>query len=1052
MASKPTQTPEVLDRIHFDTLLKKGEQVVRDYASKTWTDLEEHDPGITLLQTLSYGVSDLAYRHTLPLEDLLTPESGAIFSEKFAPEHILTSGPITEDDYRRVLLDLHSTGDSTGDFYFRNVQLKPEPADKRHRYWYDPDAREFLLVGPTQTNLVSSEVKEKVVVGGFTLYVEPNMGMESDPAKQVLTDVLTNFLHNHRNLCEEVREIIWVKPDKLFLFRADIELEDDCQNPEEVMAQILTKAQSLVCPVAQHVTVNELAKLGMNNEAIYQGPQLKHGYIPELPQERDYATSLNISVSPLVNQLLAIPGVKRIQKLGFCKEANCPEVQWDCTIKPDVDTSSPAYYFPQIWQGKTFNTSAEIKDLSEQVRLFKRGQRVKPEGWEGKIWQHIKSMRSPLIQPQSPPPFRGRWRNPGDYHKASQYLPLCYGVHEPEPNNKQKQLRRFLLPFEQQLADGCAQLALLPALLSFERGGAIYDGTATVWGHHVKFLEHELDVELKSELTKDEKDKFITFLISEAQDIVKERAIINYLLSYFGTHPISKVLLNAVNPEDFLSIQRGYLAQQGELGYERASIEVNAVSALQRRIAAKLGVGAKLFYPIPKEKEELKSYLTDLPFYVVEHRALLPKQSADVKEGDWIKITNITKDKDKNKIKITKQSNGLIDNQYINLKINTYFFIGVNIEKIDNNIEVQLDKHEQLEAYINKIEQKEIDKIIEDGKAFLETCSEVTIDPVTNEELTIGLGEAQTALKFEVGQLIDLQILSRTIFRLKIYRVEENYSKIVFKLSDNNSNSNSIQLKNTINNIKGGITKEMVHLYQSVFWLKEKSHAITFVEDKKIIKSDIYPIQLKSEDTIDIVDKYTGQDIYKNVEIDSVDPEKNTFTVKKELDKIDESKHVFYIKKDDVKERFTFTISVVFNQEWLKDVNDPYITMEWVRNIVSEEIPSHITAQIHWLPPGSLDGQFSEFGKRYAEWQNGGAPYWGEASYKLLSYLGLGELPAPVRGIGMMMISAPGDKNRIEYIGEEGEDRKPPAKPWDDKKVEQTGLFFVPKGDVNSPH
>ncbi|MDE9484441.1 hypothetical protein, partial [Xenorhabdus bovienii] len=73
MSNQDALFHEVKDDIHFDTLLEQAHQVVDQQAGKLWSDTAEHDPGITFLEGLSYGVSDLAYRHTLPLADLLTP-------------------------------------------------------------------------------------------------------------------------------------------------------------------------------------------------------------------------------------------------------------------------------------------------------------------------------------------------------------------------------------------------------------------------------------------------------------------------------------------------------------------------------------------------------------------------------------------------------------------------------------------------------------------------------------------------------------------------------------------------------------------------------------------------------------------------------------------------------------------------------------------------------------------------------------------------------------------------------------------------------------------
>lgn len=146
----------VKEDIHFDRLLNQAHQVVEDQAGKLWTDTAEHDPGMTILEGICYGASDLAYRHTLPLQDLLTPALSepqkGIFPREFGPHRALTCGPITADDYRKALLDLHSNdwpvenAGHGGDFLFRNVQLVREPEAERYAYWYDSEKREYSFV------------------------------------------------------------------------------------------------------------------------------------------------------------------------------------------------------------------------------------------------------------------------------------------------------------------------------------------------------------------------------------------------------------------------------------------------------------------------------------------------------------------------------------------------------------------------------------------------------------------------------------------------------------------------------------------------------------------------------------------------------------------------------------------------------------------------------------------------------------------------------------------------------------------------------------------
>ena len=51
-----------LDGLDFDTLRKEAFDKVQDLSGEIWTDYNTHDPGVTILEHLCYGLTDLSYR------------------------------------------------------------------------------------------------------------------------------------------------------------------------------------------------------------------------------------------------------------------------------------------------------------------------------------------------------------------------------------------------------------------------------------------------------------------------------------------------------------------------------------------------------------------------------------------------------------------------------------------------------------------------------------------------------------------------------------------------------------------------------------------------------------------------------------------------------------------------------------------------------------------------------------------------------------------------------------------------------------------------------
>ena len=59
--------------LDFSELLEKGMKYVQELSGDVWTDYNSHDPGVTILEQLCYALTDVAFRTSLPIEEILTP-------------------------------------------------------------------------------------------------------------------------------------------------------------------------------------------------------------------------------------------------------------------------------------------------------------------------------------------------------------------------------------------------------------------------------------------------------------------------------------------------------------------------------------------------------------------------------------------------------------------------------------------------------------------------------------------------------------------------------------------------------------------------------------------------------------------------------------------------------------------------------------------------------------------------------------------------------------------------------------------------------------------
>lgn len=95
----------------YELLRQEGLNAIQQLGSWWWTDYNIHDPGITQLELLCYALTDLGYRTSLDIKDLLavpegvTPDPGR--QAFYTAREILTTSPWTVNDFRKLLIDIN---------------------------------------------------------------------------------------------------------------------------------------------------------------------------------------------------------------------------------------------------------------------------------------------------------------------------------------------------------------------------------------------------------------------------------------------------------------------------------------------------------------------------------------------------------------------------------------------------------------------------------------------------------------------------------------------------------------------------------------------------------------------------------------------------------------------------------------------------------------------------------------------------------------------------------------------------------------------------------
>lgn len=108
--------PPELKSMQFDFLRTEGITRIQEIGGRAWTNFNLGDPGVTILEALCYAITDLGYRTSYSIPDILAPDPSLPPQDNknfYTARQILTVAPVTFTDYRKLLIDVevHDPGD-----------------------------------------------------------------------------------------------------------------------------------------------------------------------------------------------------------------------------------------------------------------------------------------------------------------------------------------------------------------------------------------------------------------------------------------------------------------------------------------------------------------------------------------------------------------------------------------------------------------------------------------------------------------------------------------------------------------------------------------------------------------------------------------------------------------------------------------------------------------------------------------------------------------------------------------------------------------------------
>lgn len=419
--------------LDFAWLRKRAVELVQQYSGNTWTDYNLHDPGVTILEMLCFALTDLAYRTSMPVADLLTQERAGInyaTNSFFTREKILTTEPVSVSDYRRWIIDQVTEVDNI---------------------WFEPIVSHY--------NKHYARGRYRVVIQLYDQWQRAERpAAEKFAESQAVIGRVKRMLAEGRNIGEEFEEFIIMQPERIMVC-AEIMLNKKAI-PEEILAQIYYRIENALNPAVLFSTEKEMLAAGHRVEDMYAGPLLKHGIVPESELRRMRTTA---DPAELIKAISGMDDVLHIRRL----EVAGPDGEY--RIQPLV---LQKYHYPLL----VFNPA------DPDIKLYYDEQPLTVNGpvFESLLWRLREGMRRQFVaamhDESTTEAWQGEWRNTEAYTSIQHFFPAIYRLgHEqvqeqetPEQKARVKQLKAYLLLFEQTIAGYLSQLAHLNELYSYE--------------------------------------------------------------------------------------------------------------------------------------------------------------------------------------------------------------------------------------------------------------------------------------------------------------------------------------------------------------------------------------------------------------------------------------------------------------------------------------------------------------------------------------------------------------------------------------------------------
>jgi hypothetical protein len=494
-----------------------------------------------------------------------------------------------------------------------------------------PASGEVTLASVQQMFDVTVPDKKEKVAGIFKAYFLKILKSKSIVQSAVKT------LHEHRNLCEDFPEVTTIDDEEIaFCFDVDV---DPGIDSEKVQAELFYAIENYLNPSVEFYSLRELLDKKMPVDEIFTGPILQHGFIDALQLEKTSLRSV-IHASDVINLLMDIEGVRAIRNflmtkydsIGKAVPGSCSQ-KWCLEITPlhkpvlSTDKSKIVLFKNQ------FPFSAQYDEVRDTVLVLHAiRSRAKLSG-----------MAQDLAVPA------GKKRDTESYWPLQYDFPQTYGIGESglpsgasdERIARQRQLKAYLMFYEQLLADFFSQLTQAHKLFSVEDIrqtyyaqflndikdiGEVYN-TSGLFGSLQNVLSNQdatadpkngwQSLYENKNLFEDRRNRFLDHLLSRFAVSFNDYALLMYRINYdekseekINFKDVSAAKINTLKNYPVISSERGkafnFFPLKNDFSVDKTQLwDTENVSGLEKRISFLAGISdfsRRFLYCIRNEK------------------------------------------------------------------------------------------------------------------------------------------------------------------------------------------------------------------------------------------------------------------------------------------------------------------------------------------------------------------------------------------------------------------------------------------------------------------